>query len=106
MRADYQVHKLKWNGIAIEIRYTPSWAAYYERIYGEPLAHLEIESLDPKRRPLPMTGTGYRSYFTSPSEIDAQGGPVAYVQAWLDHEAASDNWRNQETTRAQLSLFD
>jgi len=106
MRADYQVHHFEWRGIRIEVRYTPSWAAYYEEIYGEPLAHLEIEALDPKRRSLPMTETGYRSHFTAPAQIDAEGGPVAYVQRWLEHEAASDNWRNQEAARAQFSLFD
>lgn len=106
MIAAYQTYQLAWRGIAIEVRYCPSWADYYERIYGHPLAHLEIEAIDPPRRPLPMTETGYRSHFTAPAVIAAQGGPAAFVRAWLDHEAAADDWQDQEAARAQLSLFD
>ena len=39
-----ETHMLEWNGIRIEIRYGPSWSESYERIYGYPLAHLEIEA--------------------------------------------------------------
>jgi hypothetical protein len=50
---------LVWNGIRIEIRCCQSWSESYERIYGHPLAHLEIDAIDPERAPLPVTETGY-----------------------------------------------
>jgi hypothetical protein len=43
-----------------------------------PFAHLEIESIDPAKRPLPMTETGYRSWFGAPADVDAEGGPVEF----------------------------
>ena len=60
-----ETHTLLWNGIRIEIRYCPSWSESYECVYGHPLAHLEIETIDPARTPLPVTQTGYRSHTTA-----------------------------------------
>lgn len=100
MSADYETHDLEWRGITIAIRYTPSWADFYEEIYGHPLAHLELEAVAPKRARLPLTGTGYRSHFTAPALIEAAGGPVAFVERALDEAAAqNEGWR-------QPSLFD
>jgi hypothetical protein len=66
-------------------------------------AHLQIESAD--RTPLPITETGYKSHFMSAETIDAEGGPVAYVQAWLEDAAKSADWLEAEIARAQLTLF-
>ena len=66
-------------------------------------AHLQIESAD--RVPLPITETGYKSHFMSAEMIDAEGGPVAYVQAWLDDASTATEWRDAEINRAQLTLF-
>ena len=100
-----EIHTLEWNGIRIEIRYCPCWSESYERIYGYPLAHLEIEVLEPARTPLPVTQTGYRSYFTRPDVIAECGGPVAFACAWLDEAAKDPKWLEREAARKQLSLF-
>jgi len=100
-----QTHTIVWNGIRIEVRYCRSWSESYERIYGYPLAHLEIESIDPERTPLPVTQTGYRSHFTRPDIIEADGGPVELVRAWLDDAAKDPKWIASEAARKQLSLF-
>lgn len=63
-------------------------------IYGYRLAHLEIEAVEPAKSPLPMTETGYRSHFGSADDVDAEGGPVAFVRASLEHAAQSPEWKN------------
>ena len=99
----YETHRAEWQGIALEIRYCPSWLEDYEDIYGHPLAHLEIESAN--KEPLPITETGFLSHFMGAPLIDAEGGPVAYALAWLDCEADSDEWKRRQAEREQLSLF-
>ncbi len=46
-----QTFSLLWQGIEIEIVYTPRrWSV---------IDHLDIRSIQPERAPLPITGTGY-----------------------------------------------
>lgn len=67
--------------------------------------HLEIESLRPKKEPLPVTETGYRSHFMPPLELMNAGGPVTFVTAWLDQEATGKAWSKAVTVKAQGDLF-
>lgn len=67
--------------------------------------HLQIESVDPHRVPMPITARGYLSWFTSPALVQDSGGPVAFVLQWLDAEASGPAWAQAETGRRQLSLF-
>lgn len=101
----YDTHILDWQGIRIAVRYCPSWLDFYERIYGYPLAHLEIDASDPDNEPLPLTQTGYRSHFTRPDIIEAAGGPVSFVREWLDEAAKNPEWIASVAARKQLSLF-
>ena len=100
-----QTHHLHWRGMRIEVRYCPSWLEAHEEIVGQPLAHLEIDVLDPLRSPLPITATGYRSHFTAPQVIDAEGGAVAFVNRWLDEAAQSPDWKAQEAAARQMSFL-
>lgn len=93
----YQISRIRWQGIKIEIRYTPDWGGGYT-------AHLELQSI-PKRTPLPVTETGYRSYFHPQGIVEEAGGAEAFVTAWLDHEARKPAWRAQQDAGRQLSLF-
>ena len=103
MSRHIETFRIVWNGIAIEIRWEPNWLNL--AVKGYDTAHLQVESIAPERAPLPITETGYRSHFTSPETIAAYGGPVAYVEAWLETESQAPDWRNQEQVRRQLSLF-
>ena len=103
--APIEAHIIEWNAIRIEVRWCQSWSESFERIYGRPLAHLEIESINPAKVPLPMTETGYRSHFTHPDEIEGAGGPIPFVRAWLSEAAKDPNWIAAEEGRKQLSLF-
>ena len=97
-----ETFRTEWNGIAIEIRWEPNWLNINA---GVDMAHLEIETIAPERAPLPITETGYRSHFTSPETVAAYGGPVSYVEAWLETESQAPDWRRMKQERQQLSLF-
>lgn len=84
-------HQITWRGIVLAVTFTPERFGLVE--------HLEITAAD--RRPLPITETGYRSQFMACGTVAEHGGAVAYVTAWLDHEAARTGW----TGAQQLSLF-
>ena len=59
----------------------------------------------PKKAPLSITETGYRSHFLSPLELINDGGPVTFVTAWLDREAMGKTWQKRHTARQQGDLF-
>lgn len=67
--------------------------------------HIEIESLKPKRAPLPITETGYRSHFISPLDLINAGGPVTFVTAWINQEAKGKAWNKVAAAKAQGDLF-
>ena len=86
---------LDWHGILIQVTLEK------QRFVD----HLQIETLDPQRAPLPITETGYRSHFISKDVIEEAGGPAAYVQNWLDAAASHKGWYEQEAAIRQLALF-
>jgi len=88
-----QRFEIVWRGIVIEIRYRPPFARFY---LEHPVAYLEVTSIEPKKAPLPITKTGYISRVVEGIHIEAEGGPVAYVQAWLEFKASkSAKWRQR-----------
>lgn len=96
-----QTFEAVWTDIAIAVAYEPDWLSLKDGM----VAHIEVRSIQPEREPLPITETGYKSHFTGRQNIEALGGPVAYVLAWLDAEAKSAKWRAADAARRQLSLF-
>lgn len=98
------VDVLLWQGVTIEISYEESWLGM-ERSHDRAIAHLSITAIEPKRARLPITETGYRSHFVHPDEVAADGGPVSYVQTWLDGMARSQEWIAYVQASRQLSLF-
>lgn len=105
MKPAPQTHTLIWEGIELEIRYIKSWSASFEKTYGHAMAHLEIRTITDTHQALPITETGYRSHFIAADEIEALGGPVGYVQAWLDEAAKDPVWKNSATASGQMALF-
>ncbi len=88
------------SGTSVKIRITHS------RDYlGQGQDHVEVESLVPKKTPLPITETGYRSHFLPPLDLVNNGGPVTFVTAWLDREAKGRDWQKRQTVRSQGDLF-
>jgi hypothetical protein len=72
---------------------------------GLDTAHLEIRVIAPEGAMLPIIETGYRSHFTSAATVTSYGGPVAFVLAWLDEEAASPAWQRHVEAARQLALL-
>lgn len=83
-------HPITWRGVELEITFTPEKFGLVD--------HIEIMAAG--RAPLPVTEIGYRSHFIAVGTVAHHGGAVAFVTAWLDHEAARTGWSG-----AQLSLF-
>jgi hypothetical protein len=96
----YQIHKLTWEGIEIEARYD---SAYFKDV----VAHLEIETVAPKRARLPITQTGYRSRFHPIGLIEKlyEGDVVKCVTDWLNKEAQSKGWQDYVEDMRQGRLF-
>lgn len=67
--------------------------------------HVEVESIRPKRAPLPISETGYRSHFMPALELANAGGPVVFVTAWIEREAKTKAWTAAASARAQGDLF-
>ena len=101
MSDNIQIIKKSWNGINIEIHYTPVYFKYGTDFC---LSHLDIYSEN--ERPLPITETGYRSHFFHPCELEGYVDIWAYVLAWIEHEAKTNsNWKIIEQNSKQLTLF-
>ncbi|MGD1892659.1 MAG: hypothetical protein ACFB15_18975 [Cyclobacteriaceae bacterium] len=88
---------IEWRGIEVKINYDDS--SHKSDIAH--IAHLEVRA----DQPLPVTKTGYRSHFTHPENIEAYGGAVSFVIAWLDHHAQKPEWKEAEEQRKQYSLL-
>lgn len=102
MEQHTQTYRFTWQGIGIEVGYSPcKWGA---------IAHLEIRSVAPERAPLPITETGYLSHFHECGTIEAVtasggGGVVAQIIAYLDSAAEKPDWRRYVEASRQGSLF-
>jgi len=83
-------HNITWRGVQVEITFKPEEFGMVE--------HIELRTEG--KTPLPVTETGYRSHYIGEGTVAHHGGPVAFVTAWLDHEATQKGWSG-----AQLDLF-
>ena len=91
-------YELEWNGILIEISYSPNY-------FGDIIANLDIKTIAPEKSKLPITSTGYRSHFLQDTEMQSFDSPVSYVREWLDEAAKSKEWIELQESLNQLSLF-
>jgi hypothetical protein len=99
---EIQSFEIAWQGIAIAVTYERNAKGLADSEVATS-AHLAITA--EMRRPLPFTESGYLSRFVDPADIDAEGGPAAYVLTWLEHAARSPQWRNRRVAGEQLALF-
>lgn len=98
MEDPHTTHRFVWEGIEIEAKYTP--------LQWNVIAHLEIESVKPPRAPLPISETGYKSWYHQPNTIEASGMTVEeFVRAELTEAAASPEWKTHLESTRQGSLF-
>lgn len=95
------IYQFNWKGIDIVINYKPKTFDAYERNYGTPLSHIEIEC----KRPLPITETGNKSHYIANKVLLEYGGPLEFVKTWLEQEAQKPEWKAYEARTRQLTLF-
>jgi hypothetical protein len=95
-----QTFEARWQGIPLSVSYAEPWTSF-RAVYGYALAHVTVTA----SCPLPITDTGFQSVYIAAREIEAEGGPVAFVLAWLDHDAALPAWQAQREQARQFSLF-
>lgn len=87
--------QIDWRGVAICISYhRHQWSTF---------DHIEVNVIGDGI--IPITETGYRSHYLHSDVTDEYGGAVAYVLAWLEHEAQTPQWKKREEAARQLSLF-
>jgi hypothetical protein len=67
--------------------------------------HLSVDSIKPKKAPLPITATGYLSHFIPALQLVNAGGPVTFITAWLERETKSKTWQKQAAAKVQGDLF-
>ena len=98
MRERPTTYKIEWRGVLIVIRHELDslWPG---------TSHLEVHVVRPRRAPIPITETGYRSQFINTLELINAGGAVTFVIAWLDTEAKSTAWQNREFASRRGDLF-
>ena len=92
-------HRLDWQGEHVTVTYEANW------LDMGLTAHLTVQAEREGPGVLPITDTGYRSHFTPVEAIDAAGGPVAFVLAWLDHAAKELAWQQLKDQQRQTSLL-
>ena len=97
-------HEISWThpltGKPAKLRLTVT-----ENYLVEGSTHLEIRSPTP-RQPHPLSQTGYLSHFIDAEELAGQGGPVAFVRAWIARELRNPQFLAQDLKQRQGSLFD
>ncbi len=98
-----QIHKILWRGIAITIKFNPNWSTAYKNIQGFAMTHTAVSRDDGKR--LPISNSGYVSRFMDERDFENYDNIVAYIIAWLDHEAQSKSWKIYLADQQQLKLF-
>ncbi|HQW94267.1 MAG TPA: hypothetical protein PLU58_00610 [Saprospiraceae bacterium] len=95
------IYRFMWNNREVFIKYKPKTFDAYERIYGTPLSHIAIEC----EQPLPISDTGFKSYYIANSALLEYGGPLEFVKDWLNEEAEKPAWKAFDAKHRQLSLF-
>ena len=95
---------IHWQGYDIEV--SCDQKSYNLNHHNGPnMVHIELRTLKPEKAPLPVTETGYRSHFVHAEMVAEYATPIAFVQAWLDHAATENNWKQVEAEARQFSLF-
>ena len=95
---------INWQGYKIEV--TCDASSYDLRCNKGPyMIHIELRTLEPERSPLPVTKTGYRSHFAHAEIVTEYDTIIAFVQAWLDHAAKNNSWKQVERAAQQLCLL-
>jgi hypothetical protein len=95
-------YELDWRGIQVRVTYEPDAFGAAGDLHH--YSHLQVSNAR-HRQPLPMSETGYKSHHLPQGEVEAGGGPVAYVSRWLETASRKPAWKAMEQERRQGCLF-
>ncbi|MGC3983121.1 MAG: hypothetical protein QM808_17850 [Steroidobacteraceae bacterium] len=96
-------YTFNWRNLEIQVLHEPDWSPVFREIYGYAIAHLQVSCLNGKK--LPFSETGYKSHFERADNIEATGGPAAFVKEWLDYASQENKIQKQCFDERQLNLF-
>lgn len=90
----YDTFTLDWHDRVVEVSFQANWlnTGYW---------HIELRCAEP----LPVTTTGYRSYFVPTASLADQSEIKACVSACLNAAADTPAWRKHLEDTRQLKLF-
>lgn len=86
--------ELTWQGISLTVSHT-------SLRFGGPYDHIEVRC----GQPLPVTETGYRSYFIHPSELTLFDGVEDYITQVLNEMSQTEAWKMTDFYSRQGELF-
>lgn len=94
----FSTSRFEWRGITCSVAHTrdhinPGWAK------------LEFRVLSPHAPPVPITHNAYLRHEADQDVIDAAGGAVAYLVAWLERDALTPGYAKAMAAWKQLDLF-
>lgn len=94
MARAYQTFALLWQERTVDVSFQAHWL-------NSDHWHIELRCA----QPLPVTQTGYRSYFV-PCGDDASEDEISeLVMHWLDQAAQHPDWQRYLAASRQLDLF-
>jgi hypothetical protein len=96
---------LVWNDITVLVSFEPDWLNLAAGGFDSPWAHLELQVLEPRGAPLPVSDTGYWSEFFDLSEAEEAGGACALAASYLTEMAVSQSWLVAWARWEQRDLF-
>lgn len=94
MAEDIETFELVWRERTVQVSYEKNWL-------NSDFDHIELRC----EEPLPVTNTGYRSYFVPAPDFTDEAEIIACIVGWLDAAADTKEWRRYEEDRRQLKLF-
>lgn len=90
--------RLTWHGVLCRV-------SHQANFINKGWSQIEIEVIDPRGAPIPITDTGYRAHHLDEEELRAAGGFVAYFTSWLEREANTEGYARAKAKWNQLDLF-
>ncbi len=94
MSDGYETFELVWQERTVAVSYQPNWLNTGQW-------HIELRCAER----LPVTETGYRSYFVPTDGFADRDEIAACITAWLETAADTPTWQKHLEDSRQLKLF-
>ena len=95
------MNTLEWDNIKINYNYIENFSPRLKKSQGIIMSHIEIMCDEE----LPITETGYKSFFVTDCNLKRWGGVEKFIMMSLNMAAKSDAWKFKKESKNQLTLF-